>query len=105
MVLDHDYIEAVSQNLALNDLLELRSLAPRQRWSQRRHEKHKSGAATKDTFSFGHVRFCEGPLGRLRAVVNSAGLQETQAQRASRSIHHVQDWWSRRSVLRCHIGR
>jgi hypothetical protein len=35
MVLDYDYFETVSQNLALNDLLELRSLAPRQRRSKR----------------------------------------------------------------------
>jgi hypothetical protein len=57
MVLNYDNLEAISENLALNDLLELRSLAPRLHRNKRIYEKHESSAATQDTFSFGHVRF------------------------------------------------
>ena len=57
VVLDHDYLEAVRENLALNDLLELCSLPPYPHWEDRGNEEHKSSAATQDTFSFGHVRF------------------------------------------------
>ena len=57
MVLDDDYLEAVSEHFALNDLLQLRPLAPCLYRSERAYEKSKSSAATQDTFSFGHVRF------------------------------------------------
>ena len=51
MVLDDYYLEAVSQNFALDDLVELRSLAPRLYRSEQRDER-ESGAVTQDTFSF-----------------------------------------------------
>jgi hypothetical protein len=35
MVLDDDYLESIRENLALNDLLEFRSLAPRLHRSKR----------------------------------------------------------------------
>ena len=57
MVLDDDYLEAVSEHFALNDLLQFCPLAPCLHRSERAYEKSKSSAATQDTFSFGHVRF------------------------------------------------
>jgi len=51
VVLDDYYLEAISENFALNDLAELRSLAPRLCRSEQRDER-ESGAVTQDTFSF-----------------------------------------------------
>ena len=52
MVLYNYHFEAVSEDLALNDLVELRSLAPRLHRSEHQRGEHKSGAVTQDTFSF-----------------------------------------------------
>ena len=80
MVLDHDDFEAVGENLALNDLLQLGALAPRVHWSERQSEDRQSGGATEDTFSFGHVRNREGTPGFIRAIDDSIRRQEAQAQ-------------------------
>ena len=72
MVLDNDYLEAVPENFALNDLLQLRSLSPGSHRQERGQEKRESSAVTQDTFSFGHVRFWESPLELLRAFDRSA---------------------------------
>ena len=52
MVLDDYYLEAVREDFALNDLVELRSLAPRLHRSEHERDDHKSGAVAQDTFSF-----------------------------------------------------
>jgi hypothetical protein len=52
VILDDYYLEAVRQDFALNDLVELRSLASRLHWSEHQRNEHKSGAVTQDTFSF-----------------------------------------------------
>jgi len=71
VILDNDYLEAVSENFALNDLLQLRSLRPGLHRQKHGQKKRESGAVTQDTFSFGHVRFWESPLELLRAFGRS----------------------------------
>ena len=52
MILDDYYLETIREDFALNDLVELRSLAPRLHRSEHERDERNSGAVTQDTFSF-----------------------------------------------------